>query len=428
MIWVGISMKNLMTNRNFVLLLAARLITNIGDSLYYVAAMWLAYKLGGSAFYSGLAGFLILLPQTLQFLVGPIVDHSSTRRLLILTQLLQAILLLLIPMAYYYHLLTVHFLLILMPILSMLDQFSFPAENSLITVLLNKESRIQANSLMAFAYQGTDVAFNAIGGLLLLSIGTVPLFSADVFTFLIAAALFKLLVVPSENKKCTRISLRQQVSAYLGGLKEGFSVIFHSLFARILITGLVANFALGAETAILPAFAGTFGDSKSYGFMLSAAAAGTLIGALIAPCFKKFAIGRLLAFSYLAGGMLWLLAALPTSSPLHVLFFGLSMVPLGLNNILGYTVMQNLLPQEILATVLSVMTSFVTCMMPLGSLAGGILSQYLAAPSIFALAAAGFLFIAVYIFSTGSLRRIPAAGQLCLSDAGIESADHPSDV
>ena len=49
---------DILKNRNFLLLFLGRIFTNIGDSLYYVAAMWLVYKLSGNPFYSGLAGFL----------------------------------------------------------------------------------------------------------------------------------------------------------------------------------------------------------------------------------------------------------------------------------------------------------------------------------------------------------------------------------
>ena len=59
----------------FPLIIFRRIFTNIGDSLYYVAAMWLVYKLSGNPFYSGLAGFLTLLPSALQFLTGPFVDR-----------------------------------------------------------------------------------------------------------------------------------------------------------------------------------------------------------------------------------------------------------------------------------------------------------------------------------------------------------------
>ncbi len=37
-------------NRNFAWLFFGRLVTNMGDSIYYVAAMWLVYEMGGMHF------------------------------------------------------------------------------------------------------------------------------------------------------------------------------------------------------------------------------------------------------------------------------------------------------------------------------------------------------------------------------------------
>lgn len=71
---------DILKNRNFLLLFLGRIFTNIGDSLYYVAAMWLVYKLSGNPFYSGLAGFLTLLPSALQFLTGPFVDRWPIKK------------------------------------------------------------------------------------------------------------------------------------------------------------------------------------------------------------------------------------------------------------------------------------------------------------------------------------------------------------
>lgn len=70
---------DIVKNRNYLLLLIGRVVTNIGDSLYYVTTMWLVYKLGGNAFYTGLAGFLTLLPASLQFITGPFVDQWQVK-------------------------------------------------------------------------------------------------------------------------------------------------------------------------------------------------------------------------------------------------------------------------------------------------------------------------------------------------------------
>ncbi|MDQ0175499.1 hypothetical protein ACFOS2_14905 [Bacillus chungangensis] len=88
-------------NKNFSFMFFGRVISNIGDSLYTVAAMWLVYDLGGSTFYTGLAGFLTILPRFIQFISGPLIDRLPIRPLLIITQSIQSILLLFIPIAHY---------------------------------------------------------------------------------------------------------------------------------------------------------------------------------------------------------------------------------------------------------------------------------------------------------------------------------------
>jgi hypothetical protein len=49
-------MQTVLRNRNFARLFADRLVTNIGDSVYFVAAMWLVWEPTGNEFCTGLAG------------------------------------------------------------------------------------------------------------------------------------------------------------------------------------------------------------------------------------------------------------------------------------------------------------------------------------------------------------------------------------
>lgn len=128
---------DILKNRNFLLLFLGRIFTNIGDSLYYVAAMWLVYKLSGNPFYSGLAGFLTLLPSALQFLTGPFVDRWPIKNTLVITQVLQCILILIIPITHYFDLLTVQLLLIIMPIVAFIEQFAYPAQSKALPLLLH---------------------------------------------------------------------------------------------------------------------------------------------------------------------------------------------------------------------------------------------------------------------------------------------------
>lgn len=183
-------MISLFRNWRFTRLFSGRIITNMADSIYYIAAMWLVYELGGSAFHTGLAGFLALLPQAIQFLAGPLVDRWSLRKTLFITQLVQGILIAIIPIAHQFNYLNVTTVLIIIPLISLLNQFAYPAQTAALPLILKKDELVKGNSLFSFAYQGIDMAFNAIAGILISLLGVVTLFIIDSIVFFIAAVLF----------------------------------------------------------------------------------------------------------------------------------------------------------------------------------------------------------------------------------------------
>ena len=151
----------LIKNKNFLLLLVGRILTNIADSIYYIASMWLVYDLGGSAFYSGIAGFLTSLPWAFQFLTGPLVDRWKVKNILVVSHIVQAVTLLMIPVLYYFDILTIQLVLIIMPLLSIIQQFVYPAQSKILPFVVKKEQLVKANASFSFAYQGIDFIFNA---------------------------------------------------------------------------------------------------------------------------------------------------------------------------------------------------------------------------------------------------------------------------
>ncbi|GIO69620.1 hypothetical protein J21TS3_44410 [Paenibacillus cookii] len=177
-------------NRNFTLLFIGRILTNIGDSLYAVAAMWLVYSLGGSTLYTGIAGFLSILPRIIQLFSGPMIDRVPLRGLLVYSQLFQAVLLLVVPLAHYFDFLTVGLVLAITPILTTINMWFYPAQMSALPKILDKKQLTQGNSLFSFAYQGIDVACNAVSGALIVLLGAVALYLWNSLGFFIGALLF----------------------------------------------------------------------------------------------------------------------------------------------------------------------------------------------------------------------------------------------
>lgn len=399
---------DILKNRNFLLLFLGRIFTNIGDSLYYVAAMWLVYKLSGNPFYSGLAGFLTLLPSALQFLTGPFVDRWSIKSTLVITQVLQCILILIIPITHYFDLLTVQLLLIIMPIVAFIEQFAYPAQSKALPLLLHKTQLLKGNSLFSFAYQGIDLICTTLSGILVALLGAITLYVIDSFTFAITALLFFSLKMPKQAEAGTTLSTKQ----YFSDLKEGFSIVFRSLMGVFLIGSVVANFSIGMTMAILPSFADSLGGVKLYGFYLAAISAGSLIGALFSSWVGKRNVGCVSIISFAAGSFFWFFSTIVPFQWLSIFLFGLAWIPIGATNILFATISQIVIPNQYIGRINSVMRSMGTIAMPFGSLIGGYTANVFSSQLIFALASIGILFISLVWLLHPKLRSLPKADEI----------------
>lgn len=406
---------DILKNRNFLLLFLGRIFTNIGDSLYYVAAMWLVYKLSGNPFYSGLAGFLTLLPSALQFLTGPFVDRWAIKNTLVITQVLQCMLILIIPITHYFDLLTVQLLLIIMPIVAFIEQFAYPAQSKALPLLLHKTQLLKGNSLFSFAYQGIDLICTTLSGILVALLGAITLYVIDSITFAITALLFFSLKMPKQAETNTSLSTKQ----YFSDLKEGFSIVFRSLMGVFLIGSVVSNFSIGMTMAILPSFADSLGGVKSYGFFLAAISAGSLIGALFSSWVGKRNVGRVSIIGFATGAIFWFLSTIVPFQWLSILLFGLAWIPIGATNILFATISQIVIPNQYIGRINSVMRSMGTIAMPFGSLIGGYAANVFSSQLIFALASIGILFISLVWLLHPKLRALPKADEITADTFGV---------
>lgn len=400
-------MHPLARNPSFVRFLAGRLVTNVGDSLYAIAAMWLVYELTGSAFYTGLAGALVTLPQGLQFLVGPLVDRWPIRRILVVTQLVQAGILCTIPLAAWAGALTVWQLLLVMPLLSMLNQFVYPAQNSALPRIVDEEHIVVANSAFSFAYQGVDTAFRALGGLLVAAIGAIAVFTIDIVTFVFAAALFAGIVIPGDDH-----TEDASEESYRHGLAMGMRYVRGSILVPILVGTLAVNFTIGVTIAALPPFADIHGGSDVYGFLLAATAAGMLAGAFVASWLDRYALSHISIASYVMTGVFWCVAVSSERVPLLVLLFAVAWLPIGATNVISAAMLQTVVAVGYLGRVTSLVISFGAAAVPVGSLLGGTLAEVFGAATVVFAGGIGFLGLAVYWLVHPDLRTLPRIAEI----------------
>lgn len=448
----------LLNNPDFRRLFAGRLVTNAGDSLYFVAAMWLVWDLTGNEFYTGLAGFFTLAPAGLQFLFGPLVDRWPLRRLLVATQLLQGLLVLSVPAAHLTGHLSVWLVLAVMPSLALLNQLVYPAQTAAIPRIVHKDELVAANSLFALAYQGVDAVFNALAGVLVVVVGAVALFTLDAVTFVLAAALFSTLSVPRagdttvdlESESETRsgapirgveptpdggqvpgdvVSEHEEtaarespdaaaadgdggVSGYLADLRGGIAYLQGTFLVPMLLGSVVINFALGGTIAILPSYAAHVGGVDGYGYLMAALAVGILVGSLVASSLAGVAFGRLSIVAFLLSGVAWLGAITVGWLPGTVALFVTAFVPVGVTNVLIISVIQAVVPETLLGRVTAVLGSASAVSTPFGAFAGGAAASLVGPVAVITVAGVAFLLLAVYLASIPTLRQLPAVGDI----------------
>lgn len=438
------SVRELLRNGSFVRLFIGRLVTNVGDSLYYIAAMWLVYQLTGSAAFTGVAGFLTMAPSAVQFLFGPLVDRTPLRRVLVGTQLAQGVLVLVVPVAAALDVLSVWVVLTVIPLLSLLNQPVYPAESAALPRIVEREELVAGNSLFSLAYQGTDAAFNAVGGLLVSVLGAVTLFLVDSITFGVTTLLFATLSIPtagtgddgteqpamssatdsevtdsdehesSETASDGGLSTAADdlPSSYLADLREGIEFLRGTIVSKLLVGAVVVNFAIGGVIAVLPAYADTLGGASAYGLLTAALGMGLLVGALIGSVAGQFPFGCVVGLGMAASAVVWVGAVTIDWLPASVLLFALAFVPAGVTNVLEISLIQALVPDALLGRVTAILGSASAATAPVGALVGGVVAEATSVTLVLWAAGASFVLLAVYVFAVPSLRRLPKVSEI----------------
>lgn len=364
-------------NFNFVILLLGRCLSNIGSSLYAVAAMWLVYDLGGSSFYTGLALFLTQAPALFQVVLGPLIDRFRMKRILVYTQTLQVLLLLVIPAADIFGVLSLPVVLVIMPIVSLCNQFLYPAQLSILPRILKKHQLTSGNSLFAVAYQGTEALFDAIAGLLIVAIGAVTIFYVNSSMFLLSALLFLALRLPftslSESTNTESKTVKIMIMNYFSQLKDGIKTLLHPFFLWVLGGVLFVNLAGAAMFAVLPEFSVVHGGAQYYGLFLSAAGFGVIIGTAIVPILKlqNFRIGRLYISVIIVKGCCMVILPFLPNAWFAIILFGLTWMPAGIINVTSQVIIQSSIAEHKLGRVMAAVIGISAGISPVGALLGG---------------------------------------------------------
>ncbi|MFQ9980786.1 MAG: MFS transporter [Finegoldia magna] len=402
-------MLKMIKNKNFYVLLLGRLITNFGDSLYAIASTLLVYQMSGSTVYSGITLFLTSSTAIIQLLLSPILDKINMKKFLILSQLIQAILILIIPALYYLEKLNVYHIMIIMPIISLINQLVYPGQISLLPKILSEKELVKGNSLMTMAYQGSNAIFDTLAGFIISIFGFMTAFYADSVSFMLTGLLFCIL-----SKNLSHYNQRKNradgsvIKNHFKDLKDGLDLFKDSRIFALVIGVVFINFSATSISAVLPAFAK---DEIFYSLMLAGMGAGVLLGSLFAgfPKLKNISLGKLYVYGMIIVALAWIsVSYFGTNIKVAVVLYALGWFVAGIVNVYAQTMVQMIVPSDKIGSAMGAMVGISTFMAPLGALLGGYLGEYLSSPKAILIVSVIILVVSIYWALNKNIRKLPA--------------------
>lgn len=266
--------------RNFRLLWIGSTISQLGDQCYLVALPWLVLDISGSAIAMGAILMTAAIPRAVLMLMGGVVsDRISPRKILMTTAWTRTVFVAAIGALVWMRVLHIWELYLLAFAFGVADAFSFPASASYLPSLVERAQLVPANSLFQSTRQFTTIAGPAPAGVAIRVLGMAWAFFLDAFSFLfIIAALWALPDPPPASAASTKKSMWRCVA-------EGIHSVAKDVPLRSLtLVATIMNFCISGPVAVGLAYLvkTRFDSATAYGSMLSAAAAGGLLGALLA--------------------------------------------------------------------------------------------------------------------------------------------------
>ncbi|HKS59465.1 MAG TPA: MFS transporter [Thermoplasmata archaeon] len=249
-----------------------------GYAVYSITVVWLAIAISGQVAIAGIVLGIEYLVYALSFLVGPFVDRSrNLARLLQFGFPLQMLVAFAIGVLLILGWLTVPILLVLVVGLSILWNFTYVAQNSLLPRIVREDDLFRANGLVGAAGGVTQVAGFAAGGALLVLLG--PAGGAFLYAGLNGAA--GLLALPLSVPQ-----LRARVTSVLEDFRAGWQRMFSPEGRPVLhlsVFSLAQAFFTTAPALIVAWLAHSVfaHPAEAYSILFTAFAIGGVFGGLL---------------------------------------------------------------------------------------------------------------------------------------------------
>lgn len=365
---------------NIYKLLIGRIATNIADSLFYMAILWYFKENRNSQLMVSILFTISSGIDMMSFSLGPLIDKISIKGLLKYSTFIQIVISIIVvtilgigQKSYIIDII----LLLLFTISSILSAIIYPSEYKLLPLFVTKKDLLRFNGLFQVTYKILDLILDGITTFIIT-------FSSVSFTIIFSAVIFgiALLFYHSIQINILAKNILEDdsyfTSSYFNDLLLGWKTLRKEKSILELILPLcVVNLFYGIFAVGLPFFAQTYIQTSAlgYGKLLIASSFGSIIGAFLVQKFDlgKKNMGQFIAICFLGAGIFRLFVPLSVSVGIGLVLINSVISPLWITmmNTNFEALVQTSFSSAILGRVETINDSFLSIMIPIGTLLGG---------------------------------------------------------
>jgi MFS family permease len=369
-------------HRNFRLFWTGMLVSLIGTWMQSVGQAWLVLQLTNDPIALGIVAVAQFTPVLFFGLFGGIVaDAVSKRKALVITQAAAGMLALVLGVLVYTGQVQVWHVFVLALLLGVVNSFDMPIRQSFVVEMVGRDDVANAVALNSAVFNMSRIVGPAIGGLAIAAIGLAPLFFVNAISY-VAVIIGLIMMRPHELHPVARVAVERSVKSIVDRLVEGLRYVRRDeqIFLAISILTIVSTFAMNF-TVLIPLLARDVlhGDADTYGFLMAASGAGSLVSALIIAFGARPTLLRLVGGAATAGLALIALAVSRSVPVDLVLMFVVGWGTLSMAATCN-TIIQLSVPDVLRGRVMSVYTTLFAGTTPIGGLFAGGLAAYGGAP------------------------------------------------
>ncbi|MCE2853551.1 MAG: MFS transporter [Roseiflexaceae bacterium] len=370
-----------MRYRDFRLLWTGQLISIIGSQMRLVAVDWQVYEIATKqgiqpALALGFIGLMRLIPMTLSALfAGVAADRFDRRYVIVVTSFIALFASVVLAIAGSMANPVLWLVYAMVVVTAIANAFEMPARQALIPSLVPPDHLSQAMSAGIVSWQLGTVLGPSIAGILIASLGVVPLFWIDAATYL-AVVYAAINISPPAKPTTARPPVR------LADALDGLKFVFKSkVIASTMILDFFATF-FGAATTLMPIFANDIlgVGAQGYGFMRAAPAVGAFVAALFLTSRKIRKQGPVLLVAVAIFGLATAVFGASTWYPLTLVALAITGTADTVSMVIRGTLRQLLTPDELRGRMTAVNMVFVAGGPQLGEFVVGLTASIIGAP------------------------------------------------